>query len=102
MKKIPVSILGATGMVGQRFVLLLDQHPCSQVVALTGSYRSIGRTYADSCRWALTDPMPDYARTMVVQPTEPDGDSALAFSALPADLAREAEPKYAQAGKGNC
>jgi aspartate-semialdehyde dehydrogenase len=102
MNKIPVSILGATGMVGQRFVLLLDQHPWFQVVALTGSDRSIGRTYAESCRWVLADPMPEYARTMIVQPTEPDGESALAFSALPADLAREAEPKYAQAGKGVC
>jgi aspartate-semialdehyde dehydrogenase len=102
MNKIPVSILGATGMVGQRFVLLLDQHPWFRVVALTGSDRSIGKTYAESCRWALTDPMPEYARTMVVQPTEPDGESSLAFSALPADLAREAEPKYAQAGKGIC
>ncbi len=102
MNKIPVSILGATGMVGQRFVLLLDGHPWFRVVALTGSDRSIGRTYAESCRWAMTEPMPEYARTMVVQPTEPDGDSTLAFSALPADLAREAEPKYARAGKGIC
>ncbi len=102
MKKIPVSILGATGMVGQRFVLLLDQHPWFQVVALTGSDRSIGRTYGEACRWVMTAPMPDYARTMIVQPTEPDGESTLAFSALPTDLAREAEPKFAQAGKGIC
>ncbi len=102
MNRIPVSILGSTGMVGQRFVLLLDQHPWFRVVALTGSDRSIGKTYAESCRWVMTDPMPEYARTMVVQPTEPDGESRLAFSALPADLAREAEPKYAQAGKGIC
>jgi aspartate-semialdehyde dehydrogenase len=102
MKKIPVSILGATGMVGQRFVSLLDRHPWFQVVALTGSDRSIGRTYGEACRWVMTAPMPDYARTMVVQPTEPDSESTLAFSALPADLAREAEPKYARAGKGIC
>jgi aspartate-semialdehyde dehydrogenase len=102
MKKTPVSILGATGMVGQRFALLLDGHPWFRVVALTGSDRSIGRTYAESCRWALSDPMPEYVREMVVQPTEPDDESTLAFSALPADLAREAEPKYAKAGKGIC
>jgi aspartate-semialdehyde dehydrogenase len=101
-EKIPVSILGATGMVGQRFVLLLDGHPWFRVVTLTGSDRSIGRTYAESCRWVLTDPMPEYAREMVVRPTEPDGESALAFSALPADLAREAEPAYARAGQGIC
>ncbi len=102
MKKIPVAILGATGMVGQRFVLLLDQHPWFQVVTLTGSDRSIGRTYGEACRWVMTAEMPEYARKMVVQPTEPDAESTLAFSALPADLAREAEPKYAQAGKGIC
>ncbi len=102
MKKIPVSILGATGMVGQRFVLLLDRHPWFQVVALTGSDRSIGRTYGEACRWVIPEPMPEYARMMTVQPTEPDGESTLAFSALPADMAREAEPKYARAGKGIC
>jgi aspartate-semialdehyde dehydrogenase len=102
MEKIPVSILGATGMVGQRFAVLLENHPWFRVVALTGSDRSIAKPYGECCRWALTDPMPDYAREMIVQPTEPDADSRIAFSALPADLAREAEPKYAKAGKGVC
>ena len=102
MNKIPVSILGATGMVGQRFVSLLDGHPWFRVAALTGSDRSIGRPYAECCRWALADPMPEYAKAMVVRPTEPDAESVLAFSALPADLAREAEPAYAGAGKGLC
>jgi aspartate-semialdehyde dehydrogenase len=102
MKKIPVSILGATGMVGQRFVLLLREHPWFRVVALTGSDRSIGRPYGEACRWVLSDPMPEYARTMTVQPTQPDGESALAFSALPADLARDAESAYAAAGKAVC
>ncbi len=102
MEKLPVSILGATGMVGQRFAVLLDNHPWFRVVALTGSDRSIGKKYGESCRWALADPMPDYAREMIVQPTEPDAESVLAFSALPADLARDAEPLYAKAGKGVC
>ncbi len=102
MEKIPVSILGATGMVGQRFAVLLDNHPWFRVVTLTGSDRSIGKTYGESCRWVLADPMPEYARSMVVQPTEPDAELVVAFSALPADLAREAEPKYARAGKGVC
>ncbi|MBN1440569.1 MAG: aspartate-semialdehyde dehydrogenase [Anaerolineales bacterium] len=102
MEKIPVSILGATGMVGQRFVSLLDGHPWFRVAALTGSDRSIGKTYGESCRWALAAPMPEYARAMIVQSTEPDAESALAFSALPSDLARKAEPLYARAGKGIC
>jgi aspartate-semialdehyde dehydrogenase len=102
MEKIPVSILGATGMVGQRFAALLENHPWFRVVALTGSDRSIGKTYGESCRWVLADPMPAYVREMIVQPTEPDADSVVAFSALPADLARDAEPLYAKAGKGVC
>jgi len=102
MEKIPVSILGATGMVGQRFALLLDNHPWFRVVALTGSDRSIGKTYGESCRWVLAEPMPAYAREMMVQPTAPDGESVVAFSALPEDLARDAEPMYARAGKGVC
>jgi aspartate-semialdehyde dehydrogenase len=102
MEKIPVSILGATGMVGQRFVSLLNGHPWFRVTALTGSDRSIGKTYAEACRWVLAEPMPEYAREMTVRPTEPDGESVLAFSALPADLARDAEPAYAAAGKAIC
>lgn len=102
MKKIPVAVLGATGMVGQRFISLLEEHPWFEVVALTGSDRSIGKPYADCCRWILAEPMPDYARAMVVRPTEPDGKSRVAFSALPADLARDAEPSYAKAGVGVC
>jgi aspartate-semialdehyde dehydrogenase len=102
MKKIPVAVLGATGMVGQRFVCLLAEHPWFEVVSLTGSDRSIGRPYQECCRWALSDPMPDYVKTMVVRSTEPDGKSVLAFSALPADLALDAEPLYAKAGVGVC
>lgn len=102
MKKIQVSILGATGMVGQRFVALLEKHPWFEVAALTGSDRSIGKPYEECCRWVLTEAMPEYAKKMVVQPTEPDGKSVLAFSALPAELARDSEPLYARAGVMVC
>ncbi|HLF25085.1 MAG TPA: aspartate-semialdehyde dehydrogenase [Anaerolineae bacterium] len=128
MERIPVIILGATGAVGQRFVQLLENHPWFDVVGLTGSDRSIGRRYSEACRWVLTEPMPDYAQAIIVTPTEPDaavgGDSSrrpdssrrqsasgdasyhrrrvLAFSALPADSAREVEPAFAAAGYGVC
>jgi aspartate-semialdehyde dehydrogenase len=102
MKKIPVAVLGATGMVGQRFVSMLAGHPWFEVVALTGSDRSIGKAYAECCRWVLTEPMPEYAGGMVVLPTRPDGRAQLAFSALPADLAREMEPAYAASGAAVC
>jgi aspartate-semialdehyde dehydrogenase len=102
MSKIKVAVLGATGAVGQRFVQLLDDHPWFEVTAVTGSDRTVGQRYADGCRWILSEPMPAYVRDLVVLPTEPGFDAALAFSALPADIARAAEPALASAGYGVC
>ena len=61
MKKIPVSILGATGAVGQRFVELLAVHPFFEIAALSASERSIGKTYEQACNWVLTGSMPEIA-----------------------------------------
>jgi aspartate-semialdehyde dehydrogenase len=102
MSKIKVAVLGATGAVGQRFVQLLDNHPWFEVSALTGSDRSVGQTYGAACRWVLDAPMPEYARSMKVAPTEPGLDAAIAFSALPSDQAKLLEPAFAQAGHGVC
>ena len=103
MSKIPVAILAATGSVGQRFVQLLDGHPWFEVVALTGSDRSIGRPYAEVCHWILGELMPDWARNMIVVPTEPQAvNAALVFSALPTDVAKTVEPLFAQAGMLVC
>ncbi len=66
--QIPVAVLGATGSVGQRFISLLDQHPWFKVVALAASDRSVGQRYADAARWILDDPIPDYAKDMIVVP----------------------------------
>ena len=101
-QKIPVAILGATGAVGQRFVQLLENHPWFQVTALTGSDRTVGQKYGDGCRWILPEAMPAYARDMVVVPTEPGFEGKLAFSALPADNAKTAEPALAAAGYAVC
>ncbi len=103
MSKIPVAILAATGSVGQRFVQLLDGHPWFEVVALTGSDRSVGRAYGETCHWILGELMPDWARNMTVIPTQPEMvNAALVFSALPSDVAKTAEPLFAQAGKLVC
>ena len=92
-----------TGSVGQRFISLLDNHPWFKVVALAASNRSIGQKYSESCRWVLNDPMPDYARDMVVVPATPESVNAkIAFSALPADLAKGLEPQFAKAGFAVC
>jgi len=103
MSQIPVAILGATGPVGQRFISLLDGHPWFKVAALAASDRSIGQPYAAACRWVLDNPMPDYARGMVVVPAAPKSiDARIVFSALPADLAKDLEPKFARAGFAVC
>jgi aspartate-semialdehyde dehydrogenase len=102
MSKIKVAVLGATGAVGQRFVQLLEDHPWFEVTALTGSDRSVGQLYGEACRWVLDKPLPDYARSMKVVPTEPGLDATIAFSALPSDQAKAIEPGFAQAGHGVC
>ena len=101
--QIPVAVLGATGSVGQRFMSLLDHHPWFKVVALAASDRSVGRRYAEAARWILDDPMPDYARDMIVVPATPECiDAKIVFSALHNDIAKDLEPQFAQAGTAVC
>ena len=67
-KKLRVGILGATGMVGQRFIALLENHPWFEVVAVAASPRSAGKTYEDAVgdRWKMDTPMPEAVRKMIV------------------------------------
>ncbi len=103
MSQISVAVLGATGSVGQRFISLLDGHPMFKVVALAASDRSAGQTYGKACRWILSEPMPAWARDMVVVPCSPESvDAKIVFSALPADLAKDLEPQFAKAGMAVC
>ncbi len=104
MEKIPVAVLAATGSVGQRFVQLLDRHPWFEVAALTASDRSVGQPYGQACHWILPEPMPAWASQMQIVPTTPEatGSLPLVFSALPASIAREVEPQFAQAGAAVC
>lgn len=68
MKKYNVGIIGATGMVGQRFASLLENHPWFEVKALAASSRSAGKTYKEAVgnRWAMKTPMPENMKNMVV------------------------------------
>lgn len=67
-KKLRVGILGATGMVGQRFIALLENHPWFEVVAVAASPRSAGKTYAEAVgdRWKMTSEMPEAVKNLVV------------------------------------
>jgi aspartate-semialdehyde dehydrogenase len=102
MQKISVGILGATGMVGQRFVQLLADHPWFEITALAASDRSAGRSYGDACHWLLPTPMPEVVRGIPVQAVDPTLDCSLVFSALPSKVARQVEGRFAQAGYGVC
>lgn len=98
MERIKVGILGATGMVGQRFVELLDGHPWFEVTALAASDQSAGKPYAEACRWIISPDMPEAVRDMIVQPCQPELDCELVFSSLPASVAGEVEDAFAAAG----
>ena len=96
--KYRVGILGATGMVGQRFIQLLAEHPQFEVTAVAASDRSQGKAYGDACTWRLGGEMPPSVRSMPVQPPAPPLDCDLVFSSLPGDIARETEGSFAAAG----
>jgi aspartate-semialdehyde dehydrogenase len=101
-ERIPVAVLGATGAVGQRFVQLLARHPWFRISALAASKRSAGRSYQESCAWLMDTPLPKEAAELVVRPAKPDLEAAIVFSALPAELARQIEPRFAAAGYMVC
>jgi aspartate-semialdehyde dehydrogenase len=96
--KYRVGILGATGMVGQRFIQLLADHPQFEVTAVAASDRSQGKTYGEACTWRLSGELPARVRAMPVQPPAPPLDCDLVFSSLPGEIARETESNFAAAG----
>jgi aspartate-semialdehyde dehydrogenase len=97
-KKLPVGILGATGMVGQRFIQLLEHHPWFEITWLAASDRSSGKLYGDAVRWKISTPLPHRISQLRISPATPDGAPRIIFAALEADIARELEPLFANAG----
>jgi aspartate-semialdehyde dehydrogenase len=96
--KIPVGILGATGMVGQRFIQLLERHPWFEVAWVAASERSFGKTYEEAAKWKMKTPIPHRVASMKLSAAEPKGAPKVIFAALDADIAREMEPAFAEAG----
>src|SRR5690349_11660536 len=82
--KIPVGILGATGIVGQRFIQLLEHHPWFEVAWLAASDRSEGKEYGDAARWRLKTVIPSHVAKMRVSAATPDGAAKVIFAALDA------------------
>ena len=96
--KIPIGILGATGVVGQRFIQLLERHPWFEVAWLAASDRSEGKIYSEAARWRLKTPIPTNVAAMRVSAASPDGAPKIIFAALDAAIAAEMEPPFAEAG----
>ncbi len=100
MEKIKVGILGATGMVGQRFIQLLEDHPWFEISELAASERSAGKPYEEAVdgRWKLETPIPAKAASIVVKECKPGLDCKMVFSALDAGIAGQIEEDFAKAG----
>lgn len=106
MEKYKVGIIGGTGMVGQRFVTLMENHPWFQLTAIAASTRSAGKTYAEavSNRWAMKKPIPEEAKNLVVLDAQADVEkmaSLVDFVFCAVDMKKEEiralEERYAKA-----
>jgi len=96
--KIPVGVLGATGMVGQHFVKFLEGHPWFELTWAGASDRSSGKRYVDATSWRLNGTMPEGVRSLIVEDCKPGNAPRLLFSATDASVATEIEQAFAQAG----
>jgi len=93
------AILGATGLVGQRFVQLLNDHGWFEIVTLTGSKRSSGVKYGEAVNWRMETPLKKEVAELTVQPSDPKSvDADVVFSALPAEQAQGIEEDFARQG----
>jgi aspartate-semialdehyde dehydrogenase len=100
--KLPIGILGATGMVGQRYIQLLENHPWFEIAWLAASDRSSGKKYGEAAKWRLDTPLPRRIAEMTVASADPSSASDAApkiiFASVDAGVAREMEPAFANAG----
>ncbi len=96
--KIPVSILGATGTVGQKFIVLLQNHPWFEIDELVASPRSAGKTYAEACSWVQNTPIPEDIAGKKVISAGDKLNSQILFSGMDAAVAGPIEAKYASDG----
>ena len=93
-----VAILGATGLVGQRLIQHLAEHPWFRIERVCASDRSAGLPYGEVAPWHLASPCPDSVAATTVTSIEADSSIDIAFSALEATVAEDAEPAWAAAG----
>jgi aspartate-semialdehyde dehydrogenase len=93
--KLNVAVMGATGMVGQQYMRLLEKHPWFEIAILMGK-RSAGKRFGEAVEWVGSYDPPAKVKEMVVSEIDPERQSAdLFFSCLPSEVAREVEGRFA-------
>src|SRR6266699_1096441 len=97
-KKWKAGVVGATGVVGQRLVQMLGEHPWFDLTEVAASERSSGKAYAEAVSWHLDAPIPESARNLVVKGLDPSLDCDFVLSALDSSVAGSAEEDFARAG----
>ena len=97
-QKYRAGVLGATGMVGQRLVQLLADHPWFELTEVAASERSSGKKYSEAVKWHLDSPVPAAAANLIVKDLAPTLDCDFVFSALDSSVAGSAEEEFARAG----
>jgi aspartate-semialdehyde dehydrogenase len=97
-ERIPVSVLGATGTVGQKFLRLLADHPWFEVAGLAASSASAGKPYEEAARWREPTRVPEHIAGMIVRECTPPLPGRIVFSALDADVAGPIEQAFARSG----
>ncbi len=100
MDKIKVGILGATGMVGQRFIALLENHPWFEVTEVAASSKSAGKKYSEAVggKWMAGKTVPAAVTNLIVKECKPNLDCKIVFSGLDADVAGDIETAFAEKG----
>ncbi|MCC6016395.1 MAG: aspartate-semialdehyde dehydrogenase [Desulfurococcaceae archaeon] len=97
-----VAVLGATGIVGQRFVSLLADHPWFDLVMVTASEKVVGKKYTEAVKWVIEKPMPRKVEELTVEPLDVnrivEEKIDIVFVALPKEVATTVEPELARKG----
>ncbi|MDG6954489.1 MAG: aspartate-semialdehyde dehydrogenase [Nitrososphaerota archaeon] len=99
MTKLRAALLGSTGAVGQRYLMILSRHPTIELDILMGG-DSAGRAYGEAARWLGSEDIPEGFADKKILPTDPRNaeECDVVFSALPAEVASAVEPEFAKAG----
>lgn len=100
--KYKTCILGATGLVGQRLVALLANHPWFKLEMLTASRKHVGKKYGETVKWIIDEPLPENVKDIEISSSDPEEvvkeKPDIVFSALPSDVALEVELELVRRG----